>query len=1040
MGAKLKDAYATEQEVKRLEAELDRWDKWYEEAPDSEIRQRIDKELKDKNLADTSQFTMDLGAKGEIVEPPEDLIKAYMDAHGITREQAIKTIQEEGISETSGKKSFEGLIRNDDPANDATMERFRNAQKIMRNIPDEKKPFAQTMSELYSEVVDSQWALKLYRKYAEKTNPQDIKVLEGKDPFLTARRYQGVGGIIRSKLEWKTTRLNDTGNLEKTGMGLRAALSPIAKSAEQFKDFEDLFTAQTIIEDSMYGYSNQKATVEASEYINAMIDKYGENYDKIVKAAQNVRDWYVRAAIDPLHEAGIMSDDTYKALLDKREFWSPMKRYIEGTYDQNGKQIKSGLMDSVAMPSRGDIFQPKGKLIHKRHGSEKPQIPALEGILTNVYRINNFVERHRVAKNVVDLRDFSQEMRDLIVPVMDPKFDTNFAGRNIISVFEKGTRKYYQVPDDLYKALTHLDLVSANLAKHIISMPARVMRTGAIDTPDFFLRNIFFRDPISAFILAKHSLSLPNFARGFADVIGKSETYWDMVASGGDQSMLVSLDRMSSRRRLKELSNSKTLWEKTHKMLAESEMSKPKQLAIGTKNVVRHPLEALQKLSETSEKPTRMGVFRGAKQAGETDIVAMYEARDVPDFSIKGQAEIVNTLNEMVPFWRAGIRGLDKVGRSLRERPKKTVLRGLLAISVPTIAFFVLNKIYNRKKFDQYTQDDKDKYWIIPTGEGNEDIKLQKPYDVGAVFSVPLEHYLEYLDKKDTHAMQELYETMFSMGKQLAPGMIIPQFAKPILELGVNKNLYSNKPIIPSSLKDEMPEDQYQPYSSETAKQIGNFIKVSPLQIDHAINGYFASLGRYFVKGLDEIIKGGQKSAGTYVTKPKATTADMPVIRAYVAKKPEGALSNSVTEMYRLLTAATKERNGLDKRIKLFGGSSKEVADWKKTHKLFTWDKRLFHTATLISQARKESMKVYNDKIMTAEEKRQKLDALDRKMTELADIVTVLVNTATKHQGKTPLIPSLNVGNPKEQEPVKPAEPSKSIGRRVGLEILEGQQ
>ena len=76
MGAQLKDAYATEQEVKRLEAELSRWDKWYEESPDSEIRQRIDKELKDKNLADTSQFTMGLGAKGEgKVEPPEDLIK-----------------------------------------------------------------------------------------------------------------------------------------------------------------------------------------------------------------------------------------------------------------------------------------------------------------------------------------------------------------------------------------------------------------------------------------------------------------------------------------------------------------------------------------------------------------------------------------------------------------------------------------------------------------------------------------------------------------------------------------------------------------------------------------------------------------------------------------------------------------------------------------------------------------------------------------------------------------------------------------------------
>ncbi len=1017
------------------------------EAPDSEIRQRIDQELRDKNLADTAQFNMDLGAKVEIPEtpegltiakpdeivPPEDLIQKWMERKGYSREEAIADIKKQGGFVSFGKDIKPPLVENVDPVNDATMERFRNAQKIMRNIPDETKPFAQIMSELYSEVVDSRWALKLYRKYAEKTSPIGVKVLAGKDPFLLASRYHGIGGIIRSKLEWKTTRLNDTGNLEKTGAGLEQALSPISRSAKQLEDFEDFLTAQTIIEDSMYGYSNQKATIEASEYVNAMINKYGKNYDTFFKAAEDVRDWYVRAAIDPLHEAGIMSDETYKTLLDKREFWSPMKRYIEGEYDQNGKQIKSGLMDTVAMPARGDIFQPKGKLIHERKGSEKSQIPALEGILTNVYRINNFVERHRVARAVVELRNMSPEMRDLIVPVMDPKFDTNFAGRNIISVFEKGVGKYYQVPDDLYKALTHLDLISINLAEHIMSMPARILRTGAIDTPDFFLRNIFFRDPISAFILAKHSLSLPNFARGFADVIGKSETYWEMMASGGDSAMLVSLDRMSSRARLKELSSSKTLWEKTHKMLAEHEMSKPKQLAIGTKNVVKHPLDALQMLAETSEKPTRMGVFRGAKQAGETDIVAMYEYRDVPDFAIKGQAGFVNFLNEMVPFWRAGIRGFDKMGRSLIERPKKTFLRGLLAITVPTIGFFVLNKVFNREKFDQYTQDDKDKYWFIPTGEGNEDIRLQKPFDVGAVFSVPLEHYLEYLDKKDTHAMEALYETMFSMGKQLNPGMIIPQIIKPGVEIGFNKNLYTGKPIIPGPLEDELAQDQFQPYSSETAKQIGNFIKVSPLQIDHAINGYFASLGRYFVKGVDEIIKGGQKSAGTYIPRPKGTLATAPVARAYFAMKPEGTLSNSVTELYRLLGKTTKERNHLEKMTKQYGGNSKEVVEFIKKNPEMAYYKQLSFTSKLISNARKQKMVIYNDPKMNPKEKRQKIDALDGMMTNLADITTIIVNTATKHQGKAPLIPSFNMEQTKE--PAKP-ERRKSIGHPLGLEYL----
>ena len=99
MGAQLKDAYATEQEVKRLEAELNRWNKWYEESPDSEIRQRIDKELRDKNLADTSQFIMDLGAKGEDINDPVAMAKTKLDDFVDQRADEVgKNIEEKAPS------------------------------------------------------------------------------------------------------------------------------------------------------------------------------------------------------------------------------------------------------------------------------------------------------------------------------------------------------------------------------------------------------------------------------------------------------------------------------------------------------------------------------------------------------------------------------------------------------------------------------------------------------------------------------------------------------------------------------------------------------------------------------------------------------------------------------------------------------------------------------------------------------------------------------------------------------------------------------
>jgi hypothetical protein len=77
----------------------------------------------------------------------------------------------------------------------------------------------------------------------------------------------------------------------------------------------------------------------------------------------------------------------------------------------------------------------------------------------------------------------------------------------------------------------------------LLSYPAKWLRAGATLTPEFIARNPA-RDQFTAFVYSKYGF-MPGYdlSKGIFHAIKKDDLYWKWKISGGEHSMLVSMDR-----------------------------------------------------------------------------------------------------------------------------------------------------------------------------------------------------------------------------------------------------------------------------------------------------------------------------------------------------------------------------------------------------------------------------------------------------------------------------------------------------------------
>jgi hypothetical protein len=120
-----------------------------------------------------------------------------------------------------------------------------------------------------------------------------------------------------------------------------------------------------------------------------------------------------------------------------------------------------------------------------------------------------------------------------------------------------------------------------------------------------------------------------------------------------------------------------------------------------------------------------------------------------------------------------------------------------------------------------------------------------------------------------------------------------PQLLKPLYELMANRNTFTDRPIETPGMERLTREMRVGPGTSAFAQFAGKAGVLSPVQIDHLINGYFSWLGTHLVMATDYITR----PALGLPEKAAMRTEDVFVLGSFAKDLPQNQ-SRYVTKFY----------------------------------------------------------------------------------------------------------------------------------------------
>jgi len=879
--------------------------------------------------------------------PEEQMRMAEREVDEALRE--IGGLGEELIGETEGGEPISMISKEQ-------MKRAGEAGYIKLEVG---KTFGKSIkTKVYQDIFDRFHSIK---KLTDIVKKEGAELPAIKDPYMGIRNYLGVQGKAETKIFYKRFKVDEQGNLRFEGESLKDIVKPVK---ENLDDFRRYLVDRRVPELEGRGIETGRDVKEAEKFIKEHVKEFEPYAKKYTE--------YMHSLLDELQESGFLSKSKLETIKSHNQMYAPFQRVIEDI-EQHGY-----------IPSSTKILSKITSPLKRIKGSERPIIDPLESAIEATYRITNVVERNRIANQIIDLRKMSPEIARIIKPTK-PQMSVTvledgtkvyrpsaYQKEGIIEVMEKGKRHFYEVPKELYEAMSQLDKVGYGWMTKLLAAPARLLRTGATTTPEFAFRNPV-RDQWFAFVNAKHGY-IPGWdlAKGLFTLVRKPELYWKWKASGGEWSMLVTLDRAANQATIKKVLGIKDY-----------------------KKYMKNPIGFFEDVSMVGEIPTRLGVFERA-QKKVSDIEAAYESREGSiDFARRGAK--TKTISALYTFLNARLQGMEKLIRTAKERPVVTAAKIMAVAVIPSVVNYLINR--DDPDYWEIPEWQRDLFWIIPVRRskgvmGKKPIYLRIPKgDVGVIFGTTTEKVLEFMDK-DKEGKLELDKLAVSIIKESMPisdvGGFLPVVARIPVELMANEKFFYGRPIVSQGKEMLEPRYQYSPFTSETAKAIGKVFNISPAKIEHLITGYGAGMARYALELNDGILG----EMGVLPKKPERPTdlSDIPVVKAFTIRDPRGFGSESVQNFYDTLEGIERF-SATEKKLKQ-EGKGEERIKYIKSHEVeFIATQKKLDTEFRKAQGdlaalRKIRDRVLDDREITKEQKEEVMNEINAFV--MAKVITVL--------------------------------------------------
>lgn len=663
---------------------------------------------------------------------------------------------------------------------------------------------------------------------------------------------------------------------------------------------------------------------------------------------------YNKSVLDMAEKAGLIDAETRP--LWEKDFYIPFYRMTEGEKVQ-GPRPKAGLVRQYAFKTL------KG-------GAEAIGDP-MENILKNWAHLIDASMKNNAARASV----LAAEKAGVAIEAKeeDARQMAKAMGKKDTVVYfsDEGRDRYFVIDDPfVLDAINSLSFSGfSGPAMKVMGAFKHWLTFGVTISPTFRIRNVM-RDSIAMIGANPASYNvLGNVLTGWKATEEGSPVYSSMIAGGGVMrygSFMEGDNGRNVKRLIDQGVDSATILDSPAKVKA----------------MLRSAYDWWMHVGDRSENVNRAALYQQLRAQGKSHLEASYAARDTMDFSMQGTWAAIRFLTATVPFFNARVQGLYKLGRGAAEDPR----RFAYVIGATALASIALLLAYKDDDDWKRREDfDRESFWWFKIGD--KAFRIPKPFEIGAIGTLA-ERAVELFATNDLTSKQFAARMGAVVSQQLSMNPV-PQLFMPMAEVWANQNTFTNRPIESQGMEKLSPDKRSGPDTSVFAQLAGKNGLVSPVQIDHLINGYFGWLGVHAVATADLALR----PATGAPAKASPKVDDLFVVGDFVKDLP-AYQSKYLTRLY----DQGKEVQELmaDLRLMQKMGATEEAREFLEEHRDKLKLAGLFTSAESQLSKVNQRIKMVQSKTLDPTVKREQLDQLYKMRNRLAELTEDRVREASQ--------------------------------------------
>jgi len=337
------------------------------------------------------------------------------------------------------------------------------------------------------------------------------------------------------------------------------------------------------------------------------------------------------------------------------------------------------------------------------------------------------------------------------------------------------------------------------------------------------------------------------------------------------------------------------------------------QLATGNQNAYTKLKALADRAAMRADAATRSQVYEDTLKKTGSEMQAELAAIEMMNFTKRGSSPTVQHAARMIPFLNAQIQSLNVLAKAWRGNAtmeeqmqiRSKFIKNAVGLTLMSMVYAV--GMEENEEYKNATAQDRVNNFFVPTPWGT--FKLPIPFEIGLLFKAIPEVAVHGFDEAETAALRKMVFNTIPGYSSLG----IPQMGKPVVEMLMNKNLYTGRAIETEAQQKLAPEMRYNEHTTELAKSASSLLSavgagglgLSPLKIEALVRGYVSGMPIAAASLANEVLSDASQ--------PTRTGSQTPLLGGFIA---DPLAAGAVESAYEKANAIEQAGNTYDKLVK----------------------------------------------------------------------------------------------------------------------------